>query len=263
MTSTSRETTNTFYHALCVIAAIVVFASALAAQQTQSLQPGTLATTDSDSNPETESKRIFLIIPNYRTVPTIRDFKPLTPGEKFKIATEDSFDRGTFALAALFGGQAQLTNANRAFGQGAAGFGRYFGASFGDFAIGNYMTEAIYPTILHQDTRYFRQGTGTRWSRFGYAVGQIFWTHGDSGRTEFNYSELVGNSTAVAISNAYYSDNRTASNAVSKLGMQIGVDMAGNILKEFWPDFERKFTKRHRNPSESARHEVPPQTSPR
>jgi hypothetical protein len=77
-------------------------------------------------------------------------------------------------------------------------------------------------------------------------VGQIIWTHGDSGETQFNYSELIGNSTAVAISNAYYSDHRTASNAVGKLGVQLGVDAAANVLKEFWPDFERKFSRKHR-----------------
>jgi hypothetical protein len=60
--------------------------------------------------------------------------------------------------------------------------------------------------------------------------------------TQFNWSELIGNSSAVAISNAYYADNRTASNAVSKLGMQIAVDMAANALKEFWPDLMKKFS---------------------
>jgi hypothetical protein len=173
----------------------------------------------------------------------LKDFEPLTRGEKFKIASEDAFDRGTFVLAALFAGESQLTNANRSFGQGAAGYGRYFGTSFADFAIGDYMTEAIYPSLLHQDPRYFRRGSGTGWSRLSYAAGQIFLTHGDSGRTQFNYSEVIGNSTAVAISNAYYSDNRTASNAVSKLGVQLGVDMAANVLKEFWPDFARKFSR--------------------
>jgi len=82
-------------------------------------------------------------------------------------------------------------------------------------------------------------------SRLRYAAGQIFWTHRDSGGTQLNYSELLGNSVAVAISNAYYVDNRTASDNVSKLGMQLGVDMAANILKEFWPDLERKFKHKH------------------
>jgi hypothetical protein len=227
----------------CAIA-IIAFSCMLRAQQafpTGPAQPGTLAPPDNTS----ESKRIYFIIPNYRTVPTKYDFAPIDVGEKFKIATDDALDRGTFALAAIFGGKGQVTNANRSFGHGASGFGKYFGASFADFAIGDYMTEGIYPSLLHQDPRYFRDGTGTKLSRFRYAVGQIFWTHADSGKMEANYSEIIGNSTAVAISNAYYPDNRTVSNAVSALGVQIGVDMAANVLKEFWPDFERKFTKKH------------------
>ncbi|MCU1336508.1 MAG: hypothetical protein JWO19_2089 [Bryobacterales bacterium] len=199
----------------------------------------------SGNPPETEDKRIFGIIPNYRTSPSLIDYKPLTPREKFMIATQDSFDRGTVVLAAAFAGEGQLTNANPSFGQGAAGSARYFGTAYADFVIGDYMTEAIFPTILHQDPRYFRRGTGSGWSRIGYAVGQIFWTHADTSRGQFNYSEILGNSTAVAISNAYYPDNRNATDAVSKLGVQIGVDMAANVLKEFWPDLNRKFLHKH------------------
>lgn len=190
---------------------------------------------------EQESKRIFWIVPNYRTSPSLSSYEPLTAVEKLKVASQDAFDRGTIALAGLFAGEAQLTNANRSFGQGGAGFGKYFGAAYGDLVIGDYMSEAVFPTLLYQDPRYFRRGTGGGWSRLGHAVGQIFWTHRDSGGMQFNYSEIVGNSAAVAISNAYYKDNRTVSDAVSKLGMQVGVDMAANILKEFWPDLHRKF----------------------
>ena len=161
-------------------------------------------------------------------------------------AGQDAWDRGTIVLAALFAGESQLTNASPSFGQGAAGYGRYFGTSYADYVIGDYMTEGIYPTLLHQDPRYFRRGTGTGRARLLYAMAQIFWTHKDSGGTQFNYSEVIGNSTAVAISQAYYPDNRTVSDAVSKLGTQIGVDMASNILKEFWPDVARKFDRKHR-----------------
>jgi hypothetical protein len=196
------------------------------------------------ASPPVESKRILGIVPNYRTSPSLANYEPLTTREKFKLASEDAFDRGTFGLAALFGAEGQLTNSNRAFGQGGAGFGRYFGAAYGDLLIGDYMTEAVFPTLLHQDPRYFRRGTGSKWSRLGYAAGQIFWTHRESGGTQFNYSEIVGNSVAVAISNAYYVDNRTARDGVSRLGTQLGVDMAANILKEFWPDLTRKFRRK-------------------
>jgi hypothetical protein len=195
--------------------------------------------------PQQESKRILWIIPNYRTFPSLTDYEPLTTSQKFKLASEDSFDRGTVALAGLFAGEGQLTNGNKTFGQGAAGFGRYFGTAYGDLVIGNYMSEAVFPTLFHEDPRYFRRGTGGGLSRLGYAVKQTIWTHRDSGGTQFNYSEIVGNSVAVAISNSYYADNRTARDAISKLGLQIGVDITANILKEFWPELRRKFQRKH------------------
>ncbi len=192
------------------------------------------------------SKRIFGIIPNNRTSPSLTNYKPLSAKEKFEIAQRDSFDRGTVALAALFAAESQITNANPSFGPGVTGYAHAFGTSYADLVIGNYFTEAIYPGLLHQDPRYFRRGTGSTWSRLGYSAGQIFWTHTDSDRTQFNYSEILGNSTAVAISNVYYPDHRGFSESASKLGMQLGVDMASNILKEFWPDVSRRFSRKHR-----------------
>jgi len=195
----------------------------------------------SDPGQPAESKRILGIIPNYRTSSLGSTYEPLSVREKFKVASEDSFDPGTFALAGVFGGEAQLTNGNRSFGQGVKGFGRYYGSAYGDLVIGDFMTEAVFPTLLHQDPRYFRRGTGSTFSRLGYAMGQIFWTHSERGVKQFNYSEVIGSSSAVAISNAYYRDNRTVSDAVSRLGMQLGVDMAADILKEFWPEVRRHF----------------------
>mgnify|MGYP001545036913 CR=1 FL=1 len=198
-----------------------------------------------DNSSAPVSRHVLGIIPNFRTSDTLKDYKPLTPREKFKIAREDSFDRGTVVLAALFACQNQLSNENRPFGQGVEGYSKYFASSYGDFVVGNYMTEGIFPVLLHQDPRYFRRGVGSGWSRLGYSMGQIFWTHRDSGGAQFNYSEVAGNSVAVAISTAYYSDSRSAREALSQLGVQLSVDMASNVLKEFWPDAERKFKPKH------------------
>jgi hypothetical protein len=210
----------------------------------QTTEPATNQKSDSAKPPENNDKRLFWIIPNYRTFPEQDHYEPISIKEKFKIARDDSFDRGTIALAAAFAGEGQLTNANPSFGQGVKGYGHYFATAYADLVIGDFMTEGIYPSILHQDPRYFRRGTGSGWSRLGHAAGQIFWTRTDSGGKQFNYSEIVGNSTAVAISTAYYPEGRDVSSAVSKLGTQIGVDMVGNILKEFWPDIHRKFTRK-------------------
>jgi hypothetical protein len=195
--------------------------------------------------PAPPEKRMFGIIPNYRTAPTMANYKPLTAKQKFKLATDDALDRGTFLLSAASAGVGQLTNANPSFGQGVAGYARYFGTSYGDWAIGDYMTEAIYPVLLHQDPRYFRKGEGSAFKRLTYAVSQLFWTHTDSGGHMFNFSEIGGNATAVAVSQAYYPDNRTASDAVGRLGVQVAVDAASNVFKEFYPDLRRKLSKKH------------------
>ena len=213
-----------------LIASLVVCSGVVLGQQTPPADPA----------PSPEAKRLLWIVPNYRTSPSIKDFEPITPKEKFKIASEDAFDRGTIGLAAIFAGIGQVSNSNPSFGQGGAGFGRYFGTAYADLAIGDYMTEGVFPTLFHQDPRYFRKGSGSGRSRLGYAMGQIFWTHTDHGTGQFNYSEFLGNSAATAIGIAYYPDNRTASSAVSRLGSQIAIDMTSNVLKEFWPEISRK-----------------------
>jgi hypothetical protein len=236
-----NEGTSQAFHYSLVILLISLFPCAAFCQQ---------AAASKDASTEPEAKRIFWIIPNFRTSPSLAQYKPITPREKFRIASLDSFDRGTVALGVLFAAEAQLTNSNPSFGQGVRGYAHYFGTAYADYVIGDYMTEAVFPVILHQDPRYFRRGTGSGWSRFGYAAGQIFLTHNDSGRVQFNFSEIAGNSAAVAISMAYYPENRDAKDGVSKLGSQLGVDMASNILKEFWPDLERKLSRKHKSPSQ-------------
>ncbi|HLK68631.1 MAG TPA: hypothetical protein VKU19_34605 [Bryobacteraceae bacterium] len=200
---------------------------------------------------EPVEKRLFGIVPNFRTSPSLTNYEPLTPKEKFKLAGEDAFDRGTFILAAAFAGEGQLTNSNPSFGQGVKGYAHYFVTSYADWAIGDYMTEAVVPVVLHQDPRYFRKGTGTGFNRLLYAMGQIFWTHTDSGGHMFNFSEIGGNAASAAIAQAYYPDSRGAGNFASKLSIQVGVDMASNVMKEFYPDLRRKLSKKHNKTTNS------------
>ncbi len=216
----------------------------LISQAAYTQQPAAQPDPQQQPAPDNPNKRIFWIIPNFRTSPTLASYSPITTKEKFKIARQDSFDQGTIALAAAFAGVAQIDNSNPSFGQGVKGYAHYWGTAYADFIIGNYLTEGLLPTVLHQDPRYFRRGKGSGVSRLFYSAGQIFLTHNDSGRRQFNYSEVGGNAAAVAISMAYYPENRDVGDAVSKWGSQLAVDMASNVLKEFWPDISRKFAKK-------------------
>lgn len=185
-------------------------------------------------------KRVFGVLPNYRTANETAVYTPITAKQKFTIGAKDSFDYPLLLLAGAFAGLGQWTNENPSFGQGMAGYGRRLGTAYADQAIGNMMTEAIYPSLLREDPRYFRRGHGSIGSRTWYALTRVMVTRTDSGGTRFNFSEWVGNATAAAISTSYYPDNRTASANVAKLCEMVGTDAISQVLKEFWPDLKHK-----------------------
>lgn len=186
-------------------------------------------------------KRIFGFLPNYRTVDESTVTGSLTTGQKFRIASRDSFDFRLVVFSAGLAGIGQWSNQNPTFGQGVRGFTRRLATNVSDQAIGNIMAEGLFPAVLHEDPRYYRRGTGSVWSRTGYAITRIFVTHTDSGKLRFNYSEWSGNAATTAISNVYYSDGRTVGANVGKLVEQVSLDALGQVLKEFWPDIKRKF----------------------
>jgi hypothetical protein len=197
--------------------------------------------------------RILGVIPNNKTVPqtapevqAVRPGEaPLSSGEKFKLAVKDTIDPFTIVLAGFYAGIAQWQNDFPTFGQGAQGYGKRIGAAYADQAVGNFMTEAIFPAMLHEDPRYFRKGYGTKWSRISYAVTRTVITRTDAGKNRFNYSEVVGNAVAAGISNLYYpASERTLGETGEKWGVQIVSDSAFNILLEFWPDMRHAVLKK-------------------
>ena len=192
-------------------------------------------------------KRIFGVLPNYRTADGTAPFMPITMQHKFYIAAKDSFDYPVYITAAAFAGLYQLENQNPSFGQGVKGYAKRLASSYGDQAIGNLMTEAIFPSLLHEDPRYFRIGSsgGSTWHRTRYAITRVFVVRTDKGGWTFNFSEWLGNGTTVALSNLYYpADTRNVSDNVQKLGIQVGTDALSQVLKEFWPDIKRKLVKK-------------------
>ncbi len=194
--------------------------------------------------PVSVDKRIFGVLPNYRTADGSLPFHPLTSKQKMTIAVKDSFDYPVYVLSGVFAGLAQLNNTDPSFGQGIKGFAKRYGASYGDQLIGNMLTEGIMPSLLHEDPRYFRRGTGPAGSRLKYALTRIFVTRTDSGGSRFNCSEVCGNAMATAISNAYHPDGRNVGDNIQHWGTQLGTDMISNVLKEFWPDIKRKIHNR-------------------
>ncbi len=184
---------------------------------------------------------IFWVIPNYRSDENVAEIEPLTPSAKMKVAFDDSFDPSAFLVAGVFAGVATAQKQYSSFGTGVQGFGKYYGGAFADQAIGNIMSECLFPVALHQDPRYFVKGTGGFWKRTGYAISREVITRGDDGRNHFNTSELAGNAVAAGISNLYYpAADRSFGNTANKWGQQIALDTLFNVAKEFWPDVRNR-----------------------
>jgi hypothetical protein len=219
----------------CTFAALGQDATPPPVANPPAIQPGQTETAPAPD------KRVFGVLPNYRTANASAVYTPITAKQKFTIASKDSFDYPLVGLAAFIAAYGQLDNTHPQFGQGWAGYGRRVGTTYADQAIGNMMTEGIFPSLLHEDPRYFRRGYGSVWSRTFYAASRVLVTKTDAGGTRFNFSEVVGNGVGTAISNAYYTDDRTVGDNVEKLAGQIGIDAVSQVLKEFWPDIKHKF----------------------
>ena len=208
----------------------------------------------------TSKDRLFFALPNFLTVENASRFPPLTARQKYGVVTRSAFDPVEFVWYGALAGISQAQNSEPGFGQGAEGYGKRYGAYFADGTIENFFVGAIFPSMLHQDPRYFQSGQGSFWHRSGYAVSRIFVTRTDSRTNQFNYSEIVGSALASAISTysyhphpgyhpmpgvevPYVASDRTVKNTLSVWGSQVGYDTITLVIKEFWPDIRRKIKK--------------------
>ena len=190
--------------------------------------------------PEPVSKRLFGIIPNYRADQAQDSYKPLATAEKYRIARSDSFDWPNYFLLAGFALQSQVAAGGFSHNGGFTGFTQYYARAFGDQIIGSYITEAIFPSLLHEDPRFFRLGSGTFWHRVTYAASRVLITRADSGKARLYVSELAGNAAVVAITSSYYPDSRSPAEGAERFGMALGNDAISNLMTEFWPDIKRR-----------------------
>jgi hypothetical protein len=189
--------------------------------------------------------RLFFALPNFLTLENSAHVPPMTAAQKYKVAVRSSFDYVQFPWYAALAGISQAQNSEPGYGQGAEGYAKRFGAAFADGTIENFMVNAVVPSVLHTDPRYYQLGKGGFMRRTGYALSRLFITRTDSGHNTFNFGEIGGSAAAAAISTYSYHPeaDKTLSNTASVWGTQVGYDAIRIVLNEFWPDIRRKFHK--------------------
>ena len=134
----------------------------------------------------------------------------------------------------LAAGIEQASNSYAGYGQRAAGYGKRFAAKFVDGRSSDYLTHAVFPVLLHQDPRYYYQGSGSVKSRLVHAINSAFVVRSDSGRSMPNYSYLLGDLSSAALSNLYYPKaNRGAGLVFTNTAVGLAGRIGLNIVREF------------------------------
>jgi hypothetical protein len=214
-----------------------------------------------------QSQRALKVLPTFGYT-SRQNAPPLSSGEKFHLFVKSAFDPAIFVVVGLQAGLSQATNEFPAYGQGAAGYGKRYGASMADNVSSGFWSGYFYPVVFKQDPRYFRLGEGGFEHRLFYGVKQEFVCHTDHGGRAFAWSNVLGAFTSGAMSNLYYpgrslisttpatattpaiphyEDDRGAVLTLSRSMIAIGYGVAGNLFDEFWPDFSRKFSRKHKD----------------
>ncbi len=180
-----------------------------------------------------EKQRVLGIVPNFY-VSYVHDAVPLTAKQKFSLASHDTFDWTSFAGISVVAGIEQANNSYAGYGQGAAGYGKRWAAKFADGRTSDFLSRAVFPSLFHQDPRYFYQGTGSNKSRLYHAVSRAFVARSDSGKLMPNYSYLLGAMCSGALSNAYYPQADRGANLVfTNAFIGIAGRAGGTVLEEF------------------------------
>jgi hypothetical protein len=186
-----------------------------------------------------ESQRMLGLMPAFNAVLGGKAV-PLTSGQKFKLFFRGSIDPFQFAIAGLDAGIEQAQDEYPEYHQGAEGLAKRYGASFADSFDGNFWGNAVLPSLLHQDPRYFRLGHGKALHRILYAASTTVRCKGDNGNWQPNYSNILGNFIGGAISNAYYPASDRGVALTLERGVTVSAEgILGAMAIEFYPDYTK------------------------
>lgn len=188
---------------------------------------------------EEEHQRVLGVFPNYYTS-YIWSAAPMTPKQKFGLALRTTTSPVTFLVTAGIAGVEQAHNTFPGYGQESQGYGKRYAAAYADNLTKTMLGRAVFPAILHQDPRYFYEGSGTIRSRILHALISTVVCRGDNGRLEPNYSYIAGSFAAAGLSNFYRAPQDRRVSLTFRNGLVIlGSGAVVNVLREF---FSKKLT---------------------
>jgi hypothetical protein len=166
-----------------------------------------------------------------------------TDRQDAKTYIKNTFSPTGVGAAGLGAAITQGTNTPGEWGQGAAGFAKRFGSAMGKRIV----KRAIqYPVAkaFHEELSYRRSDKTGFGSRLKYAlVSTVITRKTTDGKPTVAKSEIAGAFGSGLISRLWQpASTRTIGMGFTSGGITLGVDAAGNVLREFWPEIRHPHT---------------------
>jgi hypothetical protein len=186
-----------------------------------------------------EHQRVWAVVATFNTTAN-REAVPLSAGQKYQLFFKSASDPWPFLLASVLAGIGQAENSLPEYGQGVQGYGKRFGAEYGDYFIGNFLGNAVLASLWHEDPRYYQRGHGSYVRRALWAATGTVWCKRDNGTWGPNYANVVGNLSGAAVANVYYpQSDRTVGGTIARGFSVTAQGIIGSEVIEFWPDIVR------------------------
>jgi len=178
-------------------------------------------------------------------LPDAPEYRPLTPKQKFEAFLRNSHSAGMGVNILSNALISQATGAYPRLNSGVPGFGERLGISAMGAEGAAFIGGFVYPTLFHQDPRYFPSHQHRIMNRLAYAASRAFIGRSDGGYTVINTSVIASQFTEAAIANAYVPyRNESVSGTMENAFIGVAGVAEGHILDEFWPDI-KEFVWRH------------------
>ena len=184
---------------------------------------------------------------NGKAYPSINEWQPLTAREKFDVFLHSTYSPRTFANAAIdeAADRARGHHLNREYETGFRGVGQAYGINLATNETDVFFQRFLFPTLLRQDPRYFRNPDLPFFQRALYAMSRVLITQTDNGGHAFNSSRILSVAASRAVSDLYVPGERQGMHPiVGCVSFTLLRDAGENLLHEFWPDVRRKFLHR-------------------
>lgn len=204
--------------------------------------------TQSLSGDQESHERVLGLAPTFYVVNDASKARALTVREKWRLFYRQTYDPYQFAATGIGAGISQAENDSPGYGQGMQGYAKRYGSQFADTSLGAFFGNFLLPSLLHDDPRYFRAGSGPFMHRLLHAAGSALITHRDNGTRRTNYSNILGNFIGCGFGNLYYAkEDRGVGTTFERGATVTGAGALGAVFLEFWPDIHNKLFKKNKS----------------